>query len=285
MSRNFNNSNITELAPFTFQDGVLKIEKEAYEGWSKCDIIDILKLHFKIEMSEEKVPRMKDSTPPVWYDKVYKLLFNRNNAYRWWNELIYPGGAIMLYDTGLSKKIQNIMDKDIREDGWFIKCGSCSTKHSRPVFNAEEALTHLFDAESVQIAIKEKRALCVAIRPWNKYINKDNEIRVFVQDNKISGISRQFCYDDSTYKIISMWKEEEIIDAAQKCFDEMMEKLLPSHRYPYQCTFDAYILSNDEGMPVVNLIEINSGEFGWGPAGSGLFNWITDPPIGRKLKY
>lgn len=71
---------------------------------------------------------------------------------------------------------------------------------------------------------------------------------------------------------------EDMIGAAQACYDRISAGLGIQSGFQDECTFDAYITTDSEGDVSMHLIEINSGMFGWGPAGSSLFSWTQNPP-------
>jgi hypothetical protein len=93
--------------------------------------------------------RMHESPPKCFYN-VYAVINSRYNSIYWWDTLIWSGGVVVITDTQsqalvrgdlltrreIKESIQAVMDaaKDVT-DGWFIKCGTCSTccrtKHSK----------------------------------------------------------------------------------------------------------------------------------------------------------
>lgn len=208
---------------------------------------------------------------------------------RWWDTLIYKGGIVILSEDRckelskgrqnkeLAADIQKIMDNGQAPDGWFVKIGPCSTKHQYPpvpVFSGQEAVEHLLDANPVMTHINKGSAACVAMRPWDKKISKHNEVRVFVRKGRVTGVSQQAWY--SLQILINLLSSKDVIESAQRCYDEFNERLKPEYRFNYECTFDAY-LTTDATLQT-HLIEINSEMFGWGPAGASLFHWKSDPP-------
>lgn len=293
-----NDNNLTKHAPFTFKDGTLIVEPECYDGWAKSDVLQMLRAKMMVARAEGPVERLSCDfeCAPEWFFTVYQTLNARSNARRWWSELLYSGGVIPLTDgqsqllfsgdaesrRWLKEQIQAVMDVADPKPlaGWFIKCGTCSTKHQyppEPVFNGAEAVCHVLDALPIQRALKRNTAECFVLRPWDSSITDTTEVRVFARDGIVTGVSQQACYS-RVARVLSLWDPSQVISAAQNCYDSAMSKLPPTHRYPYQCTYDAHIQSTRDGDPVVHLIEINSGEFGWGPAGASLFSWQYDPP-------
>lgn len=164
-------------------------------------------------------------------------------------------------------------------DGWFVKCGTCSTKHAyppAPQHTGEEATSHLLGAKPVIHALARGTAECVMIRPWDSRVSDTNEVRVFARQGRVTGVSQQACYAESM-PLLGMLSARDVISAAQVCFDRLQAGLPVRHRFGFECTFDAFLVVDDGGVRM-ELIEINSEAFGWGPAGASLFHWETDPP-------
>lgn len=163
--------------------------------------------------------------------------------------------------------------------GWFAKTGSCSTKQDyppTPCYSAEEILMTLVGSEKVRRAFAECRAKCLFIREWDARVNHANEVRVFCRENRVVGVSQQFCYD--VVEIMHYLGPKEVVAACQRLWDECRQGLRPERRFDYECTFDAFVTTDDDGGLRAHLIEINSEALGWGPAGSSLFEWKTRPP-------
>lgn len=294
----YNNNNLVEMAPISYdkKEDVLSIEKEQYDAWDTNDCLSLLYKHFPTIERVDKVERLPPGTPPDWYYKVYNTALSRANVSRWYYAVpgihIIPLSAelqTILSDTDglaytdeankLSTKIQSIMDNNSAPDGWFGKCGTCSSKHHyppTPLFNGEEAVSHLLNALPVKRALYRNTADCIVLRPWDRKITDDNEVRVFTRNNTVTGVSQQACYD--VVPIMNMLQPLDVIDAAQICYNKVREALIPIDRFDYECTFDAYITTDSDGNLSMHMIEINSDIFGWGPSGASLFNWIDDPP-------
>lgn len=289
----YNDNNIPYLAPFWSEDGkTLDIEEEQYDAWAATDALDMLKEKFEVINRVKEVKHFdKDKLSadlPDWYYTVYNTILSRATVDRWFN-LIDGGFVIPIPMTDkdevdrrqLGKDIQAKLDtiEDKPADGWFIKCSTCSTKHNYPpdpVFSGIEAVIHLLGSSQVNLAISTGKAKHVLLRPWLKKIEDNNELRVFVRKGRVVGASQQACY--SACAILSMFNEQDVIDGCQKCYDDFNSKLPEKHQFNYECTFDAYISTKEDGEVDVNLIEINSEMFGWGPAGASLFSWIYNPP-------
>lgn len=288
----YNDNNIPYLAPFWSEDGkTLELEAEQYDAWCQTDAMKLLSSQFDniVKVKEVKhLPKdMLIAEAPDWYFKVYNTILSRAYAERWFQ--LIPDAIVVPIPfnndttdtTKLAHDIQEAIDKSgiKSEGGWFIKCSTCSTKHNYPpdpVFSGAEAVTHLMGSSQVLLAIEQGKATHVMLRPWLPDIEKNNELRVFVRKGKVVGASQQACY--GTCAILTMFNEDDVINGCQKCYEDFNKKLPESHQFNYECTFDAFISTDSEGEVDVNLIEINSEMFGWGPAGASLFSWIYNPP-------
>jgi len=297
----FNDNNRPELAPFTAVDNdtVLVVEAPQYDAWAATDGLDLLRPHFsEIRRSEAPVPRLPADIQdkPEWYVTVYTTIMRRANAGRWAH--LIPGAVWVPVISGAESEALGKRDPAAlaalaaRVDGalagvpapadeWFCKCGTCSTKHDNlppaPVANGTQAVEHLFRSEKAQAQFAQHAAGGVLLRPWDRRINANTELRVFARQGRVTGVSQQVCY--SVVAVMHMVDPRDMIDAAQRCFDAMMAGLDPKDRFDYECTFDAFFTTDaDTGSVEVHLIEINSGMFGWGPAGASLFHWGSDPP-------
>lgn len=302
----FNDNNNYDMAPFSSPDGrTLQVETPQYMAWAQSDGLDLLKGHFETIVQVDTVDRLPASiTPndvPTWYWTVYDTIISRANAHRWYQCL--PGAHIVWLDPSDAKLLIDETRKDeatpivrrlageidtfiasrpMPSDGYFVKCGSCSTKKHYPpcaIFSGAEAMDHLLRASPIIQALATGRAACLLIRPFIKEITGDNEIRVFVRDGIVTGVSQQSCYEFKWLMTMMVESAAEMIRAAQTCYD-LFTSVLPSrHQFGYECTFDGYFTTDGStGDITVHLIEINSEMFGWGPAGASLFHWRHDPP-------
>lgn len=307
-----NTNNHPCLAPFCSPDdgATLEILRPTYDAWAGTDAVDLLAAKFTtilpVDALSKKLTATNtyEETPPDWFWEVYHCLLARANAKRW-GGCIKNSGVIPLTDEQcaelfaendpqkavasvekpttewLARQLQQHMDNDEnRPDGYFVKCGSCSTKHHYEplaVRTGMEATMHLLEATPVLQALSQKTAHCIFICPFNRKISSANELRVFVREGQVTGVSQQHCYQ---FEYL-MWQmqPDEMVAACQDCYDEFATRLPPRHRFSPECTFDAYFQTDSQtGEVTVHLIEINSSMFGWGPAGSSLFHWLEDPP-------
>lgn len=288
---NYNDNNHWELAPFMSNDEgkTLKVEKEVYHKWVHGDTIDILKEIFDDVLPTDCIePLQCDfwSDLPDWYIKTYKAISSRTEATRWHNALkpnhiLFPicASDLDVNRESLMPRLKIAMAKTpVPSKGWFVKCGTCSTKHQyppEPIFSAAEAIAHLLGANPVISAIASGRAKSLLFIPWNDSISDVSEVRVFVRNNVVVGVSQQSCY--RIHPVIHLFDPTDVISAFQIEWNRINTHISPQHRYYNNCTFDGYISTNNDALHG-NLIEINSEGFGWGPAGAALFSWLYNPP-------
>lgn len=284
----YNDGNNPSMAPFWFDGETLYVELEQYDAWASTNALDLIRAGpgYNIVPTSHPVPKLSCTDTdqcPDWYLSVYNAINTRSNII-FWHSLIPEAICIPLEENQwetLSVDLvkEALLGIAVPECGWFAKCGTCSTKHVYPpipVYTAGEIVSHLKGARNVEKALRKGTARCILLRPWEPRISDNCEFRVFVRSGKVTGVSQQACY--SVQPVMSMWCPDAVTTAFQELYDQMMAKLKPEHQYIHQCTFDAYITTDQEGEIIPYLIEINSDSFGWGPAGASLFHWIHDPP-------
>lgn len=287
--RDYNDCNVHTMAPFNLSGRTLLVELPQYEAWAKTDALDLLRAHFPdIQAVDPSSLSKLGAVLPDWYWLVYYTILGRSTPKHWYH--LVSGAKII--DCNLNDKeghlqvaqmIQDAMDEHpehLECDGWFIKSGACSTKKDYkpvPVHSGTEAVEHLSGSQSVLRAFERGHTDCLLLRPWDNSISSNNEVRVFVRNGKVVGVSQQACYTPFVY-MLNILKAVDVIDACQREYDRVQAGISKRHRMYYECTFDAYLIIDDKGDVSCHLIEINSEAFGWGPAGSSLFSWTDRPP-------
>jgi hypothetical protein len=163
----------------------------------------------------------------------------------------------------------------------FIKTSAKSTKHDvrvQPVTHAEDALNYLLSSPTIQgVLARSGETVEFLLRPWNYDVSDDNEIRVFIQNQQIRAISQQYIYKSSpVLGMIMTGDPEALYDSIQKKWSEIQR--LTNYE---DAVLDMYVTPDGE----VELIEVNCGGNGWGPAGSSLFTWseINTVPDGECI--
>lgn len=173
----------------------------------------------------------------------------------------------------------SILQKNMGIQELFIKTSAKSTKHDvpvQPITDAVQALNYLLSSDSIQSVLKRDEPVYLLLRPWNTEINNDNEIRVFIQNGHIKAISQQYIYDSSPIMgMLMTYNSKDIIDKIKSKWDSM------SNLKYSDAVLDMFI--NGDGD--AELIEVNCGGNGWGPAGSSLFTWdeINSIPYGKCI--
>jgi len=283
---------------------------EVEESW----FLEELEKLFKVEIGQknEKIvygDTMEEGDEPCEdFFLIYRLHLTWHNADKWWNILEDPKDFIIIdkkYKDTLKELSNNLIlmsnkvvtDEDLvnlgsfakdleeaiskiitKENGCFVKSSQHSTKHDFPpqeVFNASEAIQHLFSSMTIGADLSSKHDMTygILVKRWDPRISKDNEFRLFIENNKVIGVSQQSLYNYCP-RMMYVWKHmpDQIFESFQKLWDSVYEKL--GNKYKYKnVSADAWLDDNYVG----HLIEIN-GIGLWGPAGSSLFEWEHDPP-------
>jgi hypothetical protein len=175
--------------------------------------------------------------------------------------------AISKLLTRLNYKIV-LLQKNYGQQELFIKTSAKSTKHDvkvQPITNGGEALNYLFSSPTIQGVLARNESVELFLRPWNTEVNNDNEIRVFVQDGHIKAVSQQYIYASSP--VLGMMFQYNAAGILEK-ISEVWRQIDSSTKYK-DAVLDMFITNDGD----VELIEVNCGGTGWGPAGSSLFQW------------
>jgi hypothetical protein len=305
-SQDLNQNNIKELTPFknyksTVSDNKspeLYILKDFYDKLSAYPfVMDAMNTYYNQNQPPniticDSLPE-KPSNDDTGYWLVYRAWCRMYNADIWYNVFanlaeivsltpeehnilkscskltpdIIQRPAITKLLTRLNYQI-GILQRNSGQQELFIKTSAKSTKHDvkvQPIINGEEALNYLLSSPTIQGVLSRNESVELFLRPWNTEVTNDNEIRVFIQDGHIKSVSQQYIYasspvlgmmfrynaDDILAKITAKWND---ITTVTKYKDAVL---------------DMFITGDGE----VELIEINCGGNGWGPAGSSLFQW------------
>ena len=175
--------------------------------------------------------------------------------------------AISKLLTRLNYQI-NILQKNSGQQELFIKTSAKSTKHDvkvQPITNGVEALNYLLSSPTIQGVLMRNESVELFLRPWNTEVNNDNEIRVFIQDGHIKAVSQQYIYSSSpVLGMMFRYNAADILDKITATWSDITS--VTNYK---DAVLDMFITGDGE----VELIEINCGGNGWGPAGSSLFQW------------
>ena len=107
----------------------------------------------------------------------------------------------------------------------------------------------------------------IFIQKWNDDIILDKELRIFIKNKEIIGISQQDCSKSHIFLNCTSNNYIEICNNCNKLWSLIKDKLFYTN-----CILDVYIDDNLD----IHLIEINPTH-SWTGAGSALFEWINDP--------
>jgi hypothetical protein len=295
-----NNNNIYELAPFkiiqTNSKSKLLCKEYFYNELFGTSVIKILEEEFDVVMTNNlnEFSKFKNDLDSKEYWKVYHILFNWMSIENWCYILDEKYVLIKLDNDECSYLINSIknfnfiekLNKIVKEfdSGVFVKLEHGSTKQDfRPyeVFTGDELFEQISNSKNCinQLKTQNKKDHYLFIKKWNNKIKKENEFRVFIDNKKISGISQQYINEVYPFmtSIISQIPEQ-VLNSIQKLWNSIV------HKIEYKtCVLDVFISIIDEDNIECELIEIN-GYGRWGPAGSSLYNWLTDDPISNSLE-
>lgn len=310
---NYNTNNYHNMAPFQFNNNSLIVQPSFYNKlkgtWLEGDLLK----HFDNITTQEgilygSIPETDNMSEEEYnkYFKVYKSHLRWYDADKWYHILKRPSIIIsynelerqVLHDIsnriicGGSININEIERNDLKDliyklddaikkcnigEGCFVKLSGCSVKHDfsiAPIYSGIGCLEHLLPSKRI---FRNLDSYNILVQPWNDKIKIHSEFRVFIENNKVIGITQQSIYDVyqeciSVYRL--MYKE--IIKMAQELWDSIKDQL----EYT-EATLDVWIDNNNENQ--MELIEINTYGI-WTGAGSGWFDWESDFPVSENIK-
>lgn len=187
---------------------------------------------------------------------------------------------------GLKESIRQVVKKMVTSKaGVFVKLQIHSTKYDYPpveCFTSDDVIDHIFSSNTIYKTLynykQSKVPLYLFLTPWKENIC-DTELRVFIENNIVIGISQQHIYDVQHTMLYYSCDPSELYKKAQKLWDNIRKELHDECKY-IDVTLDTYI-DTDQNM---KLIEINCIG-GWAAAGSALYNWKNDPPTKDNLQF
>lgn len=228
-----------------------------------------------------------------WYIYLYKTYLKPYDPRNWYH-LIPNAILLTLSDKQCDDLLEdnyeetiNRLDVVIKGDtDYFAKSGSSSTKHNyppAPVRTGIEVVKHLMASDNVRKSLKSRRGNSILLSPWTTAISAETEFRVFTKCYQVVGVSQQHLY-----KVVPLMKHlsgVEVVEAFQKLWNDCLDELTYPEDYR-ECTFDGYITTDESGL-VAHMIELNAGNYGWGPAGSALFEWNEDrlPEVNNAIEF
>jgi hypothetical protein len=311
----YNNNNFHQFAPFRFHNvgdvTQLVLDTDFYRKIKGTIVETQIKNKFKDFKTEDNV--LYDQNPEdlpegpertMFFD-IYRYQMEWYNADRWCHVLAKPY-AIVSYNEFQKNKLKEISHRmisggtqelnendteDLQElimklnegvqkcrtetNGCFVKMSGGSTKHDYPieeVFSGKSILNHLLPSQRVHRNLDNGSIL---VQLWNDNMSMSKEFRVFIEKNKVIGITQQSIYN-IYQECISIYGKcvNEMVDKAQHLWNSIKTKL----EYE-EATLDVW-MNNDNEM---ELVEINT--YGkWTGAGSGWFDWKNDFPKADNIK-
>lgn len=285
-----NNNNLYHLSPFKINQNagdlpVLVCDEHFFnEIYNKSVFYELLK-EFTINNSHTQIV-YGDTPPDENYWKAYHILFNWMSIEKWCHvlddyELIKLTKMECMYLINSIENTQFMEKLDIaisRLGSVFIKLEHGSTKHDfrpYPVECSKDLYEQIAKSKNCikQLETRRKDEHYIFMRKWNDNVKKENEIRVFIDNGEISGISQQYIHEVYPFMSILGYSPQLVYDSVQNLWNSIKDRVEYS-----TCVLDAYIEYGDDIE--CKLIEIN-GYGRWGPAGSSLYRWTDDDPINR----
>ena len=314
--RHCNDNNLHEQSPFNVKGSQLTILRSLWHTLAASWIKQQLTQTFTDIVLVDDIT---ERTLNEGYWQVYHLFNRWTSADKWWHVLHVPGGGVVDVPCHevprlieLATKLQlcggELVPEDLEEvpltrqrlaaglryccsatRGAFIKTEGCSTKHDfKPMeaFYATEALTHVLSSHAcTRTLVKEQGPHFLLLSPWREDITQDNEVRVFIKNQKVMGVSQQFWFEECQ-PMLSVWAPQTsaVFAAVDALCARVFAQLDPAFQYD-ECCFDVWLEQNDDSETILaHLIEIN-GRGGWGSAGSALYSWQHDPPNSAQREF
>lgn len=292
-----NETNIVEYTPFFYDDiqNILFLTAEFYNEINHTKCYDKLTSKFNcIVVNKLEKTYHKDNIDSSYWI-IYRIYAEWYNANYWLQCLDNSYGYIELDISeikilhlltchkdhnakmniideskicgDLIKKINIEINKINSSNGYFVKLSAQSPKHDFKVerqYTALDMIIYLTSSSVIQAILTRHEDCGILIRPWFDNINEHNEMRVFVFNNNVVGISQQMIYDYSIFKHYQNCADD-IKNQIQNMWNQWKENKYIEYN---NGVLDMWI----DGCGIVHLIEINAG-CNWGCTGSSLFTW------------
>ena len=145
---------------------------------------------------------------------------------------------------------------------WFVKLSAQSSKHDfsiKAIDTAEGVLEVITNSPTLLKGEWQRRnkSTYIILKPWNSWISKCNEFRLFIWANKVTAATQQHWYTR--------------LDHSQEYIDTILNAIngyIHSQKLPSICVLDIAILED----ATIIIIELNP----WICSGGGLFEWAVD---------
>lgn len=285
-----NQTNVIEYTPFFYNKEIdlLLLENHFYNEIKDtyCEKQILKQFNIQIKDKLEDFEKYSKETIDQHYWKIYRIYAEWYNANHWLScidnyEYInlsleektflvdYCTTKIKsnMYDV-ITNKINESMERLKSDTGYFVKLSAQSPKHDfapYPHLCADNVLEYLCASPTINAILERDEDCGVLIKPWINYINSDNEIRVFVINNKVVGISQQMIYSCSNTMQYFAANAHDIFNKIQAIWNYWKDNKKIEYN---NAVLDMWIDSEMDPY----LIEINAGCV-WGCAGSSSFTW------------
>lgn len=316
-SNNYNTSNFNYDSPCKFNDNNIIIDRNFYNIIMNSWLDDKLREKYNIIIGDN----IKYESNPD-YDENYRYFYSSYHDWfdaKNWFHVLEPNtsycykltnqdidkliliGKKLLHDTNPNidqeiKDLDNLINniniginniKNYYDCGVFAKYGMSSTKQEyKPdeLHDGIDVIKHLMKCRKIiagliESAYNNNYDHSILIKKWENDISEKNEFRVFIENNNIIGISQQSLYN-VVQEMYSIWGKipEQIYGSVTTLWNNIKGKLNEKYNYS-TLVLDVWI----DNKCVSHLVEMNPyGD--WGPAGSSLYEWKTDPPNKDNLE-
>lgn len=289
----YNNCNHHENRPYIhINSGEIYLDNEWLNKQShlfKENLIELLSLNSITILLEKPIDIVMSEylTPIEW--KIYHLYLGKFDYSKWYNNKLISNVSIVDLNFDVIKQVSincctnnknfddeihkldiehSIIDNILKNHNLpvFVRLDQSSAKMDielEPIYNAKQILYQITNSNELLRKIYRKNSQThLIILPW-KTINKANEFRIFIYNNKIVAISQQHLYDKYYYT------NEQIKEIMNCILNNDFIKYLPYS----EVVCDVFVDNNK-----CELIECNP--YGsYSASGSGLFCWIKDSKL------
>lgn len=290
-----NKGNVLELTPFFVDiDGTMHVTPTFHDEIQGHVLTSLQKsglVKISVTLTPQTYTKELLQNPEVdkFYWTVYRAYCEWYNASHWWvclphtahveltdeeRQYLAVGKACLFKCHMLDRITDKISDgmKSIHSAEFFIKTTAQSPKHDfavRSVENPLDALQYLLPSPTIVRILNRDEPAGFLISPWKPSINHGNEIRAFVINTEVVGISQQYLYEEAICMPYIAAQAESI----REKIEEFWKWSKQHHKYT-NAVLDMYVDMDDEmdDNYSVHLIEINPGS-GWSPGASSLFTW------------
>ena len=288
-----NNRNVHEYTPYIIGETGNIIDESWWNSLSS-DCKELLRQKTNFTLGNVSVPhKFQFDTDEKFLKTVYKIYIDSFDYNVWYQHVRQlentPKGVILipisddikrmfvklyeqqqswgeLHDTAF-KQLYNKIQSYMNGEEYFIRMSSTSGKNEkslRSFTRTDDILDHitgmkLFVDQEYKRLDKESYLILI---PWNNQIESRHEFRIFVVNNKLTGVSQQNRYD------LYQHSTEEL---------EAFESALNNISFLDKCPYATYVADVYVDIQTKRCCLIELNPFGaHSGAGAALFNWMVD---------